>query len=161
MSQKEVTLALAAFLDSDAARALSPTPQADLREVCTRCLRASFEFLGTKPALLEGHELERLLTEGLPGYFRAKDPLAELVPGFLGAMLKHLEESEVVPHLFEWRMLMDDALASCVAKIHSGEGTGIHLPQQETVVHRASKLGRNDPCFCGSGRKFKKCHGKP
>ncbi len=22
-----------------------------------------------------------------------------------------------------------------------------------------SKLGRNDPCFCGSGKKFKKCHG--
>jgi hypothetical protein len=21
------------------------------------------------------------------------------------------------------------------------------------------KLGRNDPCFCGSGRKYKKCHG--
>lgn len=21
------------------------------------------------------------------------------------------------------------------------------------------KLGRNDPCFCGSGRKFKRCHG--
>lgn len=24
---------------------------------------------------------------------------------------------------------------------------------------RASKVGRNDPCPCGSGRKFKKCHG--
>jgi preprotein translocase subunit SecA len=23
----------------------------------------------------------------------------------------------------------------------------------------APKLGRNDPCHCGSGRKFKKCHG--
>jgi hypothetical protein len=22
------------------------------------------------------------------------------------------------------------------------------------------KLGRNDPCHCGSGRKFKKCHGQ-
>ena len=22
------------------------------------------------------------------------------------------------------------------------------------------KVGRNDPCYCGSGRKFKKCHGK-
>lgn len=22
------------------------------------------------------------------------------------------------------------------------------------------KLGRNDPCHCGSGKKFKKCHGK-
>jgi preprotein translocase subunit SecA len=23
----------------------------------------------------------------------------------------------------------------------------------------ASKVGRNDPCPCGSGKKFKKCHG--
>ena len=23
------------------------------------------------------------------------------------------------------------------------------------------KLGRNDPCYCGSGRKFKQCHGRP
>lgn len=23
----------------------------------------------------------------------------------------------------------------------------------------APKLGRNDPCFCGSGKKYKKCHG--
>jgi hypothetical protein len=22
-----------------------------------------------------------------------------------------------------------------------------------------SKTGRNDPCWCGSGRKFKRCHG--
>lgn len=21
------------------------------------------------------------------------------------------------------------------------------------------KIGRNDPCHCGSGKKFKKCHG--
>jgi uncharacterized protein YecA (UPF0149 family) len=20
------------------------------------------------------------------------------------------------------------------------------------------KIGRNDPCFCGSGKKYKKCH---
>ena len=23
----------------------------------------------------------------------------------------------------------------------------------------APKLGRNDPCHCGSGKKYKKCHG--
>ena len=22
------------------------------------------------------------------------------------------------------------------------------------------KIGRNDPCHCGSGKKFKKCHGR-
>lgn len=26
-------------------------------------------------------------------------------------------------------------------------------------VVRAEKVGRNDPCPCGSGKKFKKCHG--
>ncbi|MCL5781990.1 MAG: SEC-C metal-binding domain-containing protein [Patescibacteria group bacterium] len=22
------------------------------------------------------------------------------------------------------------------------------------------EIGRNDPCWCGSGKKYKKCHGK-
>ena len=32
--------------------------------------------------------------------------------------------------------------------------------EQETVVKdEHEKLGRNDPCWCGSGKKYKKCHG--
>ena len=31
-----------------------------------------------------------------------------------------------------------------------GEGPGI----------KNEKIGRNDPCYCGSGKKYKKCHGK-
>ena len=27
-------------------------------------------------------------------------------------------------------------------------------------VHVEKKVGRNDPCPCGSGKKFKNCHGK-
>jgi preprotein translocase subunit SecA len=26
-------------------------------------------------------------------------------------------------------------------------------------VRSAAKVGRNDPCPCGSGKKYKKCHG--
>ncbi len=29
----------------------------------------------------------------------------------------------------------------------------------ETVVREGPKVGRNDPCPCGSGRKYKQCHG--
>ena len=32
-----------------------------------------------------------------------------------------------------------------------------HLTQT-AMVEKA--IGRNDPCFCGSGKKYKKCHGK-
>jgi preprotein translocase subunit SecA len=34
---------------------------------------------------------------------------------------------------------------------------GNTAPQQ--VVRGAAKVGRNDPCPCGSGKKYKKCHG--
>ncbi|HXX48212.1 MAG TPA: SEC-C metal-binding domain-containing protein, partial [Myxococcota bacterium] len=30
---------------------------------------------------------------------------------------------------------------------------------QQTVVREGPKVGRNDPCPCGSGKKYKKCHG--
>jgi len=29
----------------------------------------------------------------------------------------------------------------------------------QTVRRDAPKVGRNDPCPCGSGKKYKKCHG--
>ena len=32
-------------------------------------------------------------------------------------------------------------------------------PASQTVQSQADKTGRNDPCPCGSGKKFKKCHG--
>lgn len=31
---------------------------------------------------------------------------------------------------------------------------------QSPNVNSQPKIGRNDPCFCGSGKKYKKCHGK-
>jgi len=34
------------------------------------------------------------------------------------------------------------------------------VPKVETVVHEGPRIGRNDPCPCGSGKKYKKCCGK-
>jgi preprotein translocase subunit SecA len=39
-------------------------------------------------------------------------------------------------------------------------GNGGRIQEQETVVKdEKEKIGRNDPCWCGSGKKYKKCHG--
>ena len=32
-------------------------------------------------------------------------------------------------------------------------------PMIKPVVSGEAKVGRNDPCPCGSGKKYKKCHG--
>ncbi len=41
----------------------------------------------------------------------------------------------------------------------SGSATTALAPRQETAVNEHRDVGRNDPCWCGSGKKFKKCHG--
>ena len=32
-------------------------------------------------------------------------------------------------------------------------------PERKTIVNNKSEVGRNDPCPCGSGKKYKKCCG--
>ena len=34
-----------------------------------------------------------------------------------------------------------------------------HFGERVASLRAETKPGRNDPCFCGSGKKFKKCHG--
>ena len=63
-----------------------------------------------------------------------------------------------------------EGLAGTVQKIHAlwpeergkqiAEGT---LPKvvRRAPVRNTPKVGRNDPCPCGSGKKFKQCHGNP
>ena len=39
------------------------------------------------------------------------------------------------------------------------EERGAPPPVEQRRVDQTAQLGRNDPCWCGSGKKFKKCHG--
>ena len=41
----------------------------------------------------------------------------------------------------------------------SGRNT-IDLVHEKVKDESGHKIGRNDPCYCGSGKKFKNCHGK-
>ena len=36
-----------------------------------------------------------------------------------------------------------------------------HGPAKKPLPKQGDKIGRNEPCWCGSGRKFKQCHGRP
>ena len=51
------------------------------------------------------------------------------------------------------------------AAVEPGRGvrtaaTGPPKEKQQTVVRTTKKVGRNDPCPCGSGKKYKRCCGK-
>ena len=40
-------------------------------------------------------------------------------------------------------------------------GSGKAAPPKKQPVHVGEKIGRNDPCPCGSGKKYKNCCGRP
>ena len=44
-------------------------------------------------------------------------------------------------------------------EVHAGSPSEAPAAPAGTVTREGPKVGRNDPCPCGSGKKFKKCHG--
>lgn len=49
-----------------------------------------------------------------------------------------------------------------LAALHAGTdlpGEAEHTPVTTPFVRESDKVGRNDPCPCGSGKKYKHCHG--
>ena len=161
MPLKEVALDLAAFLDSSEARALS-VPPADVRKLAEDFLSIAYEELGKQPRLLDAEDVAALLHRHLPGRLAPRDPLAEHVPAVLRAYLDHLEGRAIVPQAYEIRRALEKSEEAFLARVESGENAGLRTARPSApFVHRAEKTGRNDPCFCGSGKKFKKCHGKP
>jgi preprotein translocase subunit SecA len=50
---------------------------------------------------------------------------------------------------------------SNVTYTHPNEdGSVSEEPDLATLVAEVPKVGRNDPCPCGSGKKYKQCHGR-
>jgi preprotein translocase subunit SecA len=104
---------------------------------------------------------------GLRGYGQ-KDPLIEYKKeGFdmFGEMKMRIVES-TVENLFRIKVAareQGDAIERKqkrqIANL-SFAGAGSAAAKPAEPVHVGAKVGRNDPCPCGSGKKYKKCHGK-
>jgi hypothetical protein len=162
MTTKRITLEVAAYLDSSHALAIEGTTLDQQRKIIETFLSICYEDLGTEPRQLDGHDLHHALGHLLPGRLQRKDPLAPHVPPVLAAYFEHLQEVAVVSNLFEVKASLDATAEEFLETVRTGHNAhhGHHHKKQQPVVHKAEKLGRNDPCSCGSGKKYKKCHGK-
>jgi preprotein translocase subunit SecA len=91
---------------------------------------------------------------GLRAYGQ-RDPLAEYkIEGH--KMFEHLLDSvklQVASMIFRVGIVQQPKQQQMITNKDS-EGKG------SRPVKSGNKVGRNDPCPCGSGKKYKKCHGK-
>ena len=133
-------------------------------------------FLRTLDALWMNHldEIDYLRQGiGLRGYGQ-RDPLVEykreafnmfvvllesIRTTYLSTIFKMVAVSathvEALPQNAEYRGAEESASFSTVNDSQAKESTLAHKP-----IATGPKVGRNDPCPCGSGKKYKKCHGK-
>ena len=91
----------------------------------------------------------------------------DAVMAALARIFRHLpaetdEEKEVVATLDREQPLttLEDAIEDMVVAVADLQDLTRELRYKvETVKRETPKVGRNDPCPCGSGKKFKHCHG--
>jgi uncharacterized protein len=91
----------------------------------------------------------------------------DAVMAALARLYRHLpaetdEEREVVALLDKEHPLatLDEAMEELVVTVADlYDLTSEQRYKVDTVRRDAPKVGRNDPCPCGSGKKFKQCHG--
>ncbi len=159
MFAKQVALELTAFLDGPSARSLERELAGRLRPLAQTLLEACYDSAGKAPRLMDGQELEAALTLALPGRLSGRDqaaPMRQVVEAYF----EHVRETQFAPHAFELATALERVLPQFENAARERAGSAVASARAEPFVHGASKLGRNDPCSCGSGKKYKKCHGK-
>lgn len=137
------------FCGSDAARSFSSGIREYAPELLTNFLVAAcgardvepdeIEESDVKPALLKLAKLQ------LPASIKPE------VPALCGAMLADLESQG---RLGGGRVLGAYTRALKDAFVDAASG------KLKPVTRAGSRIGRNDPCPCGSGKKYKKCCAK-
>jgi len=102
-------------------------------------------------------------------HFPGVDELTEPdLPDLLACLWRHLPEQTEDEQAFTKALdqehplktpdaAIEDLVANVVAIADIARNDRLKV---ETVRRQGPKVGRNDPCPCGSGRKFKQCHGK-
>jgi hypothetical protein len=128
-----------------------------IKENADGVLRAFFQKAGErgasslealKAAVVEAVLLQDLGRLDLP--LEGKRALPDLFAGFFG----YLKDTGRFPAAGSWEICAEAVKGRFAASLRD-DGT----VRGETFKKTASDVGRNDPCPCGSGQKFKKCCG--
>jgi preprotein translocase subunit SecA len=104
---------------------------------------------------------------GLRGYGQ-RDPLQEYKKESfdLFEMMRDRVENDIIQKLFRFEPMTEEQVIEQRArqqrmapKLELSAPPKVEGQRPQPVTSREVKVGRNDPCPCGSGKKYKKCHG--
>src|SRR5690349_1090454 len=126
-----------------------------------KCPRLTQENLDSATAV---YDEEATKLDGLaekPVHERTVPALVERQPHIYAKLAELIAEdvkeeamtAETAGHIMKPTSIILEAFDAAAEGRRPGERLG-------PIVRDAPKVGRNDPCPCGSGQKYKKCHGQ-
>ena len=135
------------FCLSDGLRPFSPALREVAGPLLVAFLTAACAARGVEPEDIEEPDVKAALL-GSVARLAVPEAARREVPAICGAFLASLEAAG---RLGGGRVL--GAFAQALTGSYQEAASGKTKP----LVRAGSKLGRNDPCPCGSGRKYKNC----
>lgn len=144
--RETIELWVSDFLERPAARESAARVGPDAPALLVTFLEAACHG-GTEPADIEAGEVAHALLDHVAG-LAIPPARIEAVPALVAELLRDLQE---VGRLSGGRALAAQVRALAPAFRERASGRG------RPDVRPAAKVGRNDPCPCGSGRKYKQC----
>ena len=102
---------------------------------------------GVPPGEITKRDIKEAVLEGLQS-FPVEAKLRPKVPRVIGDFVSDLGR--------RGRLADGESLGAYIAALREAYLTSME-EKPRPVVRPADKIGRNDPCPCGSGRKYKKC----
>ena len=135
------------FCTSDAIRTIPASAREQAAGILIKFLVAACTVRDIEPGDVEESDLKSALL-GTVAKLNLPEVVKDKVPAICGAFLGHLEE--------EGRLSGGKLLGAYVRAL-SGAFNDAASGKAKPIVRPGSRLNRNEPCPCGSGKKYKKC----
>ena len=154
--EKRVSLQLADFLSSGKWKP-SGLSKDSAAAVTKAFFEACYRDLGVPPDRLDAPELEQALLEHLPPRLNPSLEGVEAAPRLVGAILQWCGERKLNPNAWRFPEVLERAGKQFPKLLERSGGAALASEPGKPYERPGSKVGRNDPCPCGSGKKYKKC----
>ena len=109
------------------------------------------------PKDIDGEHLGGFLSTLLPARLAGNEPYRNDIVDLLEDLMSHIGEAEGLSTQWEWTNAIDAGRDAFSRGLADPDRSMLAPPRHEPDRRPAAKIGRNDPCPCGSGNKYKRC----
>jgi hypothetical protein len=155
--EERYRLLAASFRESGASASLRDRLGAGFITALDAVVAAMWRDVASAPRDLDREKIGSLLATALPARLSGNESWRSAAPDVVEAFLTFVAEEESLSTAWEWRSAVEESRGAFEAALANPGRARLEGVKHTPDRRPSEKIGRNDPCFCGSGKKYKHC----